>query len=124
MSKTKRRHNRKGRVRGPAKARRLRCKRKLTAQRRLASVVTDVPRPERPELRMRGDGPPVRNVEASGHGKDLGKECGNNRECAARADTMVFWEFWLGGYWRLAARHRCQRHASQIAARLRKARAQ
>jgi hypothetical protein len=103
--KTKKRLRRarrgKAKCTGPPKARKLRSKRKLALL----------------ERRTRGSGPPVRNVESSVLGSN--RDC---TRCSRRADHVVIWEYWLGGYWRQAKRHQCAKHAGKLAARLGRAR--
>jgi hypothetical protein len=93
---------------GPSKARRLRAKRKLKPRQDLVHApVLD---------RVRGAGPPVRNVESDAIGGSTGCTA-----CTVRADTMVAWEHWSSGCWRKASRHQCAKHARKHTARLRRA---
>lgn len=116
MSKTKKKRNRKGRVRGPAKARKKRNKRKL------ALAKSRAPLRARPYCevadRVRGGNLSIRNVESSTLGSSRACRAG----CSKKADTMVLWEYWLGGYWRQGKRHQCGKHAGKLEARLRRAR--
>jgi hypothetical protein len=119
--KTKKRLRRarrgKAKCTGPPKARKLRSKRKLALlERRTRSILTVRPRYEVAD-RDRGSGPPVRNVESSVLGSN--RDC---TRCSRRADHVVIWEYWLGGYWRQAKRHQCAKHAGKLAARLGRAR--
>lgn len=119
MTTKAKKRNRKGRARGPAKARKLRLKRKLAKAKRLAPLVL------RPHYevadRVRGEGTPsIRNVESSILGGD--RECkAGASSCSKKVDTMVLWEHWQGGYWRQGKRHQCASHAEQLSARLRRA---
>ena len=106
----------KGTVRhkGPPKARRKRARRKAALAKHLSPLVR-IPDYETAS-RVRG-GRDLCNVESS----TLGGSRACSEECRRKVDTMVLWEYWSGGYWRKASRHKCEKHARKLAKKLGKA---
>ena len=114
--KTKKKRSRfKGVAKRLPRARKRRKKRRLALAKSLAPL-TLRPRYETAD-RVRGDGPPVRNVESSVLGGD---QCKVSTGCTKKAEVMVLWHYWLGGCWRKASRHQCAKHAESLESRIRR----
>jgi hypothetical protein len=101
---------------GPAKARRLRRRRKLRFAPPAKSRVRRAVAPG-----VRGKGPSVRNVALSDTDGGLCAKCQWNSRPATR---LVTWEYWCRGEWRQARRARCDKHARSLKNRVEKARPQ
>jgi hypothetical protein len=112
--KKKRGKGRKGVAKRQPKARRLRRKRKAA---RRPSALTLRPWHETAD-RVRGTGPPLREVEFSTLGSD--KTCGRCLHARRNADSIVLWKYWKRGYWRQAKRRLCSKHGRSLAARLKR----
>ena len=96
------------------KARKARQKRRLLATKAIRA-------PEAVLDRVRGSGPPIRNVEVLD--QEWSRECGH-QGCKRLVDAVVSWKHWHKGAWRGAWRRLCQKHATKIKARLGGARGQ